>query len=85
MAKVNPFLKKATGTSKAPVALDKKKHGLGRSVNFGGGVGSLLGAAPVVPAAVSQILELKINDIERSPSSHVATSPRTRCGNWPSR
>ena len=67
MAKVNPFLKKATGTSKAPVALDKKKHGLGRSVNFGGGVGSLLGAAPVVPAAVSQILELKINDIERSP------------------
>ena len=59
MAKVNPFLKKATGTSKAPVALDKKKHGLGRSVNFGGGVGSLLGAAPVVPAAVSQILELK--------------------------
>ena len=67
MAKVNPFLKKATGTSKAPVALGKKKHGLGRSVNFGGGVGSLLGAAPVVPAAVSQILELKINDIERSP------------------
>ena len=67
MAKVNPYLKKATGTSKAPVALDKKKHGLGRSVNFGGGVGSLLGAAPVVPAAVSQILELKINDIERSP------------------
>ena len=67
MAKANPFLKKATGTSKAPVALDKKKHGLGRSVNFGGGVGSLLGAAPIVPAAVSQILELKIIDIERSP------------------
>ena len=67
MAKVNPFLKKATGTSTAPVALDKKKHGLGRSVNFGGGVGSLLGATPAVPAAVSQILELKIIDIERSP------------------
>ena len=67
MTKANPFLKKATGTSKAPVA-PAKKHGLGRSVNFGGGVGSLLGAAPIpaVPAA-SQVLELKINDIERSP------------------
>lgn len=64
MAKQNPYLKKATGTNKAPVAIDKKRHGLGRSVDFGGGVGSLLGA---VPAAVSQVLELKINDIERSP------------------
>jgi len=69
VAKSNPFLKKATGTSKAPVSVDKKKHGLGRSVNFGGGVGSLLGTSPVVPAvsAASQVLELKILDIERSP------------------
>ena len=70
MATGNKFLKKATGTAKAPVAVDKKKHGLGRSVNFGGGVGGLLGAAatmPAVPAALQQVLELKINDIERSP------------------
>ena len=68
MAKANPFLKKATGTSKAPVAVDAKKHGLGRSVNFGGGVGSLLGAGPVVPSvSAQQVLELKILDIERSP------------------
>ena len=72
MAKPNPFLKKATGTSKAPVSVvDRKKHGLGRSVDFGGGVNSLLGAkpiAPVVPAAVpQQALELPINDIARSP------------------
>ena len=70
MAKSNPFLKKATGASKAPVSVvDRKKHGLGRSVDFGGGVGSLLGAkAVVVPAAgPQQALELKINDIERSP------------------
>ena len=71
MAKPNPFLKKATGTSKAPVSVVAgKKHGLGRSVNFGGGVGSLLGAKPVVPvapAAPQQALELPINDIARSP------------------
>ena len=72
MAKPNPFLKKATGTSKAPVSVvDRKKHGLGRSVDFGGGVNSLLSAkpiAPVVPAAVpQQALELPINDIARSP------------------
>lgn len=67
MAK-NPFLKKATGTSKAPVAVDRKKHGLGRSVDFGGGVGSLLGAVPVLPAAAPhQALELRIVDIDRSP------------------
>lgn len=67
MAK-NPFLKKATGTSKAPVAVDRKKHGLGRSVDFGGGVGTLLGAVPVLPAAAAhQALELRIADIERSP------------------
>ena len=69
MAKANPYLKKATGTSKAPVAVDKKKHGLGRSVDFGGGVGGLLGVKPVVSPAASaaQVLELPINDIERSP------------------
>ena len=67
MAKQNPFLKKATGTAKAPVAVDKKKHGLGRSVDFGGGVGTLLGAKPAVVSAASQTLELKILDIERSP------------------
>ena len=67
MAKVNRFLKKATGTETAPVAVDKKKHGLGRSVDFGGGVNSLLGAAPLVPAVGGLPLELKILDIERSP------------------
>ena len=71
MAKPNPFLKKATGTSKAPVSVVAgKKHGLGRSVNFGGGIGSLLGAKPVVPVAPMaplQALELPINDIARSP------------------
>ena len=69
MAKQNPFLKKATGTSKVPVMADKKKHGLGRSVNFGGGVGSLLGTAPVMPpvSGAQQVLELKILDIDRSP------------------
>ena len=70
MAKQNPFLKKATGTSKAPVSVvDRKKHGLGRSVDFGGGVGSLLGAKSVIPVAAGpqQALELRINDIERSP------------------
>ena len=71
MAKSNPYLKKATGTAKAPVpSVDRKKHGLGRSVNFGGGVGSLLGAAPVpvvLAQGPQQVLELKINDVERSP------------------
>ena len=72
MAKQNsPYLKKATGTSKAPVAVDRKKHGLGRSVDFGKGVGGLLGAAtiaPVTPVASPGVpLELKIQDIERSP------------------
>ena len=71
MSKPNQFLKKATGTAKAPVSVvDRKKHGLGRSVNFGGGVGSLLGAAPVPPVLApgpQQALELPINDIARSP------------------
>ena len=70
MAKPNPFLKKATGTSTAPVSVvDRKRHGLGRSVNFGGGVGSLLGAGPVVAplSGPQQALELRINDVDRSP------------------
>ena len=71
MAKSNPYLKKATGTATAPVpSVDRRKHGLGRSVNFGGGVGSLLGAAPIPPVLAQgpqQVLELKINDVERSP------------------
>lgn len=71
MAKSNPYLKKATGTATAPVpSVDRKRHGLGRSVNFGGGVGSLLGAAPIPPVLAQgpqQVLELKINDVERSP------------------
>ena len=70
MAKPNPYLKKATGAAKAPVSVaDRKKHGLGRSVDFGGGVSSLLGAKSVIPvtAGPQLVLELKINDIERSP------------------
>ena len=67
MAKANPFLKKATGAQKAPASVDKRKHGLGRSVNFGGGgVNTLLGVAPMV-AATSQVMELPIMDIARSP------------------
>ena len=66
MAKGNPYLKKATGAEKAPVSVDRRKHGLGRRVDFGGaGVGGLLGAAPA--AVPGQPLELKIADIERSP------------------
>ena len=67
MAKGNPYLKKATGAEKAPVSVDRRKHGLGRRVDFGSaGVGGLLGSA--APAAVpGQPLELKIADIERSP------------------
>ena len=78
MSAKNPFLKKATGTQKAPVRVEKK-HGLGR------GLDSLIpsrtaSAAPlsklpaVVKAAVAvpddkfdHPLELPILDIERSP------------------
>ena len=66
MNKGNPYLKKATGAAKVPVVADKRKHGLGRRVDFGGaGVGGLLGTAPA--AVPGQPLELKIADIERSP------------------
>ncbi len=67
MSKGNPFLKKATGTGKAPAVVDRKKHGLGRSVNFGGGVGGLLGSSPTLPVIGAQAMELPIMDIERSP------------------
>ena len=66
MNKGNPYLKKATGAAKVPVVADKRKHGLGRRVDFGGaGVGGHLGTAPA--AVPGQPLELKIADIERSP------------------
>ena len=72
MAKASPYLKKATkatsGGSSATSAADRRKHGLGRSVDFGGaGVGGLLGAASAPVAAPGQPLELKIADIARSP------------------
>ena len=61
MAKQSQFLKKATGTSKAPVAVDRKKH-LGR------GLDGLLGKGVIsVPMTNPQALELNILDIERSP------------------
>lgn len=67
----NPYLKKATGTAKAPVAVDRKRHGLGR------GLGSLIPDSPPAPLKVDAApvpgvplggpLELRIMDIERSP------------------
>ena len=38
MAKGSPYLKKATGVAKASVAADRRKRGLGRSIDFGKGV-----------------------------------------------
>lgn len=71
MSSKNAYLKKATGAGKAPASVARKKHGLGRSVNFGGGVNGLLGAAPVVQSQVAAVsgapLEINILDIERSP------------------
>lgn len=71
MAKGNPFLKKATGAAKVPVAVDKKKHGLGR------GLASLIPTASTVAKPVPAfsvptganlgIVELRIDEIERSP------------------
>lgn len=78
MAAKNPFLKKATGTSKVPVRVEKK-HGLGR------GLGSLIptkntssesftktpvlakSANSVVEEKADSPLEIPILDIERSP------------------
>ncbi|MBQ3343315.1 MAG: ParB/RepB/Spo0J family partition protein [Kiritimatiellae bacterium] len=73
MAKGSPYLKKATGAAKASVASDRKKRGLGRSIDFGNGVDGLLGAPPAVPKALAPVapagvvMELPILDIERSP------------------
>ena len=66
MAKHNQYLKKPTGAEKAPVAVDRKRHGLGRSVDFSGGVNGLLGT-PTGVSATGQSLELPIMEIERSP------------------
>ena len=52
MAKGSPYLKKATGAPKASVASDRKKRGLGRSIDFGSGVDGLLGASAALPKAV---------------------------------
>ena len=67
MAKQRQFLKKPTGAEKAPVAVDRKRHGLGRSVDFSGGVNGLLGSPVAVPQTAGQALELPIMEIERSP------------------
>jgi len=60
------FLKKPTGAAQAPVAADRKRHGLGRSVDFGGGVDGLLGSV-AAPVSGGGTLELRILDIARSP------------------
>ena len=73
MAKGSPYLKKATGAAKASAASDRKKRGLGRTIDFGNGVDGLLGAPPAVPKALAPaapagvVMELPILDIERSP------------------
>ena len=67
MSKQKQFLKKPTGAVKAPVAVDRKRHGLGRSVDFSGGVNGLLGAPAGVSVAAGQALEIPIMEIERSP------------------
>ncbi len=77
MAGKNPFLKKATGTSKAPVRVEKK-HGLGRGLDSLIPSKAAQPAAPLprvpvekasveAPSPQSQVLELPILDIERSP------------------
>ena len=73
MAKTNPYLKKATGATKAPVRAEKK-HGLGRGLdgllNRGktAAASSPIHAPVAVPAvAPGTPLELLIADIERSP------------------
>ena len=69
MSKGSQYLKKATGTSKVPASVERRKHGLGR------GLDGLMSAPPApVPVAPFPVaspagtpLELKIADIERSP------------------
>ena len=74
MSNKNPFLKKATGTVKAPVAVDKRRHGLGRGLDSlipGGAASKQVPVQPVPVAApvadAGRPLELPILDIERSP------------------
>ncbi|MBO7684222.1 MAG: ParB/RepB/Spo0J family partition protein [Kiritimatiellae bacterium] len=75
MAKGSPYLKKATGAAKAPAPSDRRKRGLGRTIDFGNGVDGLLGAASAVPPATAPaaaapagvVMELPILEIERSP------------------
>lgn len=70
MAKSNPYLKKATGASKDSAASDKRKRGLGRTIDFGNaGVDGLLGSTPPAPVVAQghAPLELPILEIERSP------------------
>ena len=77
MANKNPFLKKATGTVKAPVSVDKKKHGLGRGLDSllpttGAAAGKVASVSIPVPVPVAGVgdarpLELPIMEIERSP------------------
>lgn len=81
MAKSNPFLKKATGGLKTAGA-GGKKHGLGRGLDSLMPVGVSKETKAAIPAASSRFqpstppvaavepgapLEIKINDIERSP------------------
>ena len=76
MATKNPFLKKATGTQKAPVRVEKK-HGLGRGLDSLIPSKAVAAPLPKVHASVKALpdaednldkpLELPILDIERSP------------------
>lgn len=63
MSKANPFLKKATGAVTVPASVDKKRH-LGRGLE---GLLTKGNVASVPPVGSSQVLEVKIADIERSP------------------
>ncbi|MCR5414005.1 MAG: ParB/RepB/Spo0J family partition protein [Kiritimatiellae bacterium] len=72
----NPFLKKATGAAKAPVRVEKKKHGLGRGLDSlipskpagpMAPVPALKAPPPAAPSAPADPLELPILDIARSP------------------
>ena len=71
MAKASPYLKKATGAAAASASPDRRKRGLGRSIDFGGaGVDGLLGGMPPATAAAAPggaPTELPILEIERSP------------------
>lgn len=77
MAIKNPFLKKATGTQKAPVRVEKK-HGLGRGLDSlipsktasGTSLSKLpapVAASPAADEKLNRPVELPILDIERSP------------------